>query len=155
METQTTVSERIKILLNHYGLSQSNLSERCGINNTNLSKILNGGVEPHKSTLKRIVESFPDVNPVWFYSGEGEKFKETKQAFKQSPSIVELLKEENAYLRRQLETVNRALDNIGLSFQQHMKQANFNEAVEIANNEECKQFDLFPFPLPQRLGLVG
>lgn len=56
--------ERIRELMQFYGINQTELCERTGIQKSALSNYLNGDREPRQDQISLIVDPF-NVNPAW------------------------------------------------------------------------------------------
>lgn len=63
---------RIRELMNVYHLTQVAMSARIGIDQANLSGILNGKRPCGRGVLDKILLAFPEINDKWLLSGEGE-----------------------------------------------------------------------------------
>lgn len=60
----TTTKERIKEILNHYGITQAELCKRSGIKSSALSNYLKGEREPRQDKISMIADAF-DLDPAW------------------------------------------------------------------------------------------
>lgn len=69
---------RIKQIIDHYGLSQSDFARRAGIRQPNLSAILKGERPCGTGIVNKILLSF-DINKNWLLSGEGEMLRQQPQ----------------------------------------------------------------------------
>ena len=73
--------DRIKRLMKFYDLSQTSLSERLGVMQSNVSAILNGKRPCGKSMDAKFLLAFPEIDKNWFLSGDGEILKEGYTSF--------------------------------------------------------------------------
>jgi hypothetical protein len=70
-----TINDRIGIVLKKLNYkSKRAFAQRIGISQTSFNDILNGA-EPKFSTLKKIIEAEPLINPTWLLTGKGEMLK--------------------------------------------------------------------------------
>jgi transcriptional regulator with XRE-family HTH domain len=64
---------RINKILSHYGLRPADFSRQLRINNnTTVSRIVAGKVNPSFEVLAKIARSFPEINANWLLTGDGE-----------------------------------------------------------------------------------
>lgn len=63
---------RIKAIMEYYSLNQSSFAKHIGIDNGNLSKILNGKRSCDSGVLNKIILSFDNISRAWLLTGEGE-----------------------------------------------------------------------------------
>lgn len=73
--------DRIKRLMKFYDLSQTSLSERLGVMQSNVSAILNGKRPCGKSMDAKFQLAFPEINKSWFLDGTGEMLNEDYTSF--------------------------------------------------------------------------
>jgi len=64
--------DRIAEIMRYKGMLAKNFCEITGINPASLSHILNGKTKASLPVLKNIVDTFPDLNPLWVLLGEGQ-----------------------------------------------------------------------------------
>lgn len=78
VETQTTIQDRLKGVMQYYGLNINSLTRQIGLeNNTTIGQIMNmPGRYPSFMLIERILESFPRLNARWFVTGKGTMFSE-------------------------------------------------------------------------------
>ena len=69
---------RIKEIMNKFGLNQTSFSEKVGLKQPNLSKILSGERPCGEAIVNKITLSF-DINKNWLLTGEGNMLKEEKK----------------------------------------------------------------------------
>lgn len=86
--------ERLKTIMSHYGLSQSEFARRIGVRQPNLSAILSGERTCGMGVLNKILLSF-DISKDWLLNGEGDMLREDPRN-----EVVDLTPEE----RESLET---------------------------------------------------
>ena len=83
--------ERIKKIMEDYGLKPSSFADRVGVSRPTISQILgeNGRQnDPSVATIDKILKAFPDISKSWFISGEGEMYIRKQPFFKTAISTV-------------------------------------------------------------------
>lgn len=70
-----TDKERIEQIIQVKHLSNVEFCNQTLLSASSLSHILSERTKPTLSTLRNIVEAFPDLNPMWVLLGQGEMFK--------------------------------------------------------------------------------
>ena len=69
----TDTGKRIEKVIRHLGLNKNSFSRAIGMtNNVTIGRILNEDRNPHPSTLKKIVDHFPQINYEWLTEGKGD-----------------------------------------------------------------------------------
>ena len=69
-----TDSERIMEVIRVKGLTNVQFCNATGVSAATLSHITSGRSNPTLSIMRCVIKGFPDINPMWVYSGEGEMF---------------------------------------------------------------------------------
>jgi transcriptional regulator with XRE-family HTH domain len=65
--------ERIIKLMEYLNLNKNSFSEEIGMSsNVTIGRIINEKRNPNPTTLKKIVERFPQINYDWLKAGQGE-----------------------------------------------------------------------------------
>jgi len=72
MNEDLTVKQRLIEFLSYKGLSQKNFALQCGLSNGFVNNIVQS-IQP--KTLNRITMQFPDLNPAWLLTGEGDMIR--------------------------------------------------------------------------------
>ena len=75
---------RIKEIMEHFHLNQTEFAERTGIPKSNLSKILGGSLACGPGTMNKIVLAFTNLNKDWILYGTGEMLANTTPAINQT-----------------------------------------------------------------------
>lgn len=70
------MNERILLFINHLGISISEFERNCNLSNGAVSKM---GDNTRRSTLDRIVKTYPQLNTIWLLTGEGNMLNETTE----------------------------------------------------------------------------
>jgi len=64
--------DRIKYIMESYGMNASQLAETIGIQRSTLSHILSGRNKPSLDVVQRILMSFPEIQAAWLLNGDGD-----------------------------------------------------------------------------------
>lgn len=72
--TEVTINERLKFLIERYGLSVRAFSTAIGATDTNTRNYIDRGSKPNAEYLGKLLKRFSDINPTWLLLGEGEPF---------------------------------------------------------------------------------
>ena len=71
-----TDSERVMEVIRVKGLTNVQFCNATGVSAATLSHITSGRSNPTLTIMRSIIKGFPDLNPMWVYSGEGDMFRE-------------------------------------------------------------------------------
>lgn len=72
--------ERVEQLIDHYNMNISSFEKAVGLSNNSLGAAIRRGSSLKDETLLQILEEFPDVDPAWLLTGEGNMLrKDNKQ----------------------------------------------------------------------------
>ena len=74
-----SILNRIREVINTTGLSDTQFAKKCGIPQATFSNMYQRQSEPKAELLQKIIELF-SVNAHWLLTGEGEMFKQGKEA---------------------------------------------------------------------------
>ena len=96
----TDMASRIKDFMSHYGLTQVELAEKCGISQSNLSQALKSGIVGEQIIIG-ISNLYSEISLEWLIRGEGDMLRraegyvnDTNHAYKfgtVDPVFVKLL----------------------------------------------------------------
>lgn len=67
--------ERIRHIINYYGLTAHALEQKLSVSQGTISKVLLGKISPKTETIQKILALFPNISPGWLLLGEGEIFR--------------------------------------------------------------------------------
>jgi len=73
-------SERIAAVMRHYNLQAKDLADRCGVQRTAITHILNGRNRPSVSFLGQLSDAYPEINTRWLLHGRGNMFTNVTSA---------------------------------------------------------------------------
>lgn len=89
MMEKTTLNQRIEALVWAFKLTRRKFALQVGLSPTGFNKIISGEtVTPGADIIQGILDSFPEVNPTWLMTGEGEMMRNgetTTQKAKEAP----------------------------------------------------------------------
>ncbi len=63
--------KRIKQMLDFYKITASSFAEKIAVQRSSISHILSGRNNPSLDLIYKIIESFPEINPMWLIGGQG------------------------------------------------------------------------------------
>ncbi|MDP2088572.1 MAG: helix-turn-helix transcriptional regulator [Flavobacteriaceae bacterium] len=66
------ISERLKIVMDYYELTPSNLADQLDVQRSSISHLLSGRNNPSLDFVMKILDAFPEVDLYWFVNGVGE-----------------------------------------------------------------------------------
>lgn len=72
---EDSINERLKFLIEKYGLSVRAFSAAIGATDTNTRNYIDRGSKPNAEYLGKLLKRFNDINPTWLLLGEGEPFR--------------------------------------------------------------------------------
>lgn len=71
---ENSIGKRIEQLMRREGLNNNVFGQKIGVSQPAISKITSGESKPSFGVLEKIMESFPNLNPMWLLKGKGEMF---------------------------------------------------------------------------------
>ena len=74
LDSQETIGQRIKFLLDELGLSIRKLARTLDVSDTNIRNYIERGSKPSSDVIEKILRSFPQLNSLWLITGQGEPF---------------------------------------------------------------------------------
>ena len=63
--------KRIKMILEYYKITASSFAERIEVQRSSISHILSGRNNPSLDLIYKIIDNFPEINPMWLIAGKG------------------------------------------------------------------------------------
>lgn len=72
--SEVSINERLKFLIEKYGLSVRAFSTAIGATDTNTRNYIDRGSKPNAEYLGKLLKRFNDINPTWLLLGEGAPF---------------------------------------------------------------------------------
>lgn len=73
-----SINQRIRMLMEHYHLTQVKFAQITGIKYQSVSTIYNEKNTPSAELISKILENFKDINARWLLTGEGDMFYSAK-----------------------------------------------------------------------------
>ena len=64
-------SERLSLVIKHFGLTASSFAERIGVQRSSISHLLSGRNKPSLDFVLKILNEFPEVGLYWLMNGTG------------------------------------------------------------------------------------
>ncbi len=80
-------AERLKKMMEFYGLTATALAESIHVQRSSISHLLSGRNKPSLDFVLKILETYPEVELYWLLKGEGT-FPRQKYATNQDPSTL-------------------------------------------------------------------
>ncbi|SEC44614.1 hypothetical protein SAMN04489761_3014 [Tenacibaculum sp. MAR_2009_124] len=86
------ISERIKLIIDYLGENKSTFSKKIGLtNNVTIGRIVNEGRNPSYEVLKKICETYPNIDTKWLLTGEGSMILSKSSSLFDEMDKIELL----------------------------------------------------------------
>lgn len=79
------MNERIKQIIDYYGLNTSQFEKKIFSSNGSIRTVLNRGSSLNVSTVIRILENCPEISPDWLLLGRGEMLRKNTQISETTP----------------------------------------------------------------------
>ena len=99
--------ERIKLIMEQEGYNKNSFSATIGLNNNvTITRLINEERKPSRMTCEKIAQRFPQYNPNWILTGEGEMYREKEKETVSTPidRQEEVLKEAYGVGKRSTES---------------------------------------------------
>lgn len=117
--TDNSINARLKDLIHALRITNNAFAKSIGRSSTTVQQIVTGRSKPGFELLELIMDTYPNVNPVWLLKGHGEMFLEgTADVVKEDSdssyltSYLEKLEEQFKRLMNQLETKDRQIEKL-------------------------------------------
>ena len=108
-------SERIALILQHYQLQPKDLAEKCGVQRSAISHLINGRNRPSVTFLSTLSDMYPELDTRWLLHGKGEMFTSVTLSLQNnsdtSVNTVVIEKEEQVDHTERDTTVSESLTN--------------------------------------------
>ncbi len=93
-------SERLKIMMEHYGLTATALANSIEVQRSSISHLLSGRNKPSLDFVLKVLQEYPEVELYWLLNGKGSFPKEEQNSSptlftdetQDFPSHIDLLK---------------------------------------------------------------
>lgn len=97
-----TITDRIKKVIEYYGVSTRQFEINVGVSNAYFSNTK----EPGREILLKILNAYPDISANWLLFEDGEMFK------KNIEFELDFYKEENIFLKEEQKRLLRIIENL-------------------------------------------
>ena len=77
-------SERLKIMMEHYGLTATALADSIEVQRSSISHLVSGRNKPSLDFVLKVLQKYPEVELYWLLNGKGSFPKEEQSA---SPTL--------------------------------------------------------------------
>lgn len=95
---QTPINQRLKFLLEALGVTQSAFCRLVGLDQGSFNRVINGFSIPLFDKVEAIYRTYPEINPHWLLTGEGDALGAAPKPA-DPPSRVAELEREVAHLQ--------------------------------------------------------
>ena len=78
------MKEQIQEILKRENITSSQFADKIGVQRSSVSHVISGRNKPGFEFIRRVIESFPDINADWLLTGMGEMYRQirpSKQLF--------------------------------------------------------------------------
>ncbi len=97
-----TLKQRLVQFLEYKGISKSNFYKKTGLKRGILDNDkLHTGL--NDKSIAIIIANFPEINPIWLLTGEGEMLKKGPEMHSENAQKMELAQKEIELLKKQIE----------------------------------------------------
>ena len=69
------MTDRILSIIKYFHLSPSDFAEEIGVQRSSISHLISGRNKPSLEFIQKILSKFPEINPEWILTGNGEMVK--------------------------------------------------------------------------------
>jgi len=84
----SSINDRLRCFLETKGVRQNDFSQKIHSTQQYVSALLNGNRNIGTNLANRIMDEFPDLNKVWFLTGEGNMLKDSSVSVKGINNVV-------------------------------------------------------------------
>lgn len=119
------MEERIRQLIEYYGLNTRKFEEKISASNGQIYKYLSRGGGLNSETLAKILESFQQISPDWLILGKGEMLrKNVQESVTPQPADNAMYEKIIADLRSELAAAYRTIGQLEYRLQQEGEKTN-------------------------------
>ncbi len=106
-------SDRLQLILNHYGFTAYRMAQEIGTNGANLSNLISGKFKPSFDFLDKLLNRFPELNGNWVITGMEPMFNDPKiKGIYNQIDHSELLESKNTIISLQSKTINHLEEKV-------------------------------------------
>jgi len=103
--------QRLKEYIDFKGIKISGFEKSIGMSNASLVKPMRSGGSIGADKLEIIFKVYPDLNPTWLLTGEGEMLNKEKKNYPESGG-VSILEEPTAIYEKKVATLEKTVDEL-------------------------------------------
>ncbi len=89
MVNSKLIGNRLKKIMDYYGLSASAFADKVGVQRSSISHILSGRNKPSLDFILKVLHAYPEVNLYWLINGKGSFPSDSTDAEKPDLPISE------------------------------------------------------------------
>lgn len=132
------MEKRLATILNHFGISPSQLAQRMGIQRSGISHILSGRNRPGLDFIIKLMQVFPQIDSDWLLTGKGELLRKTGQVKTQHEQETIVFPEKTQNKTENLTPAEQAVPGI-LAEKEKPGNRKGNLAMHEKNNPDVKE----------------
>ena len=109
---ETTVNERIKRVMNEYGLTEYAFSKRIDVAKSTVNEYFKEGStrEPSLSVMRKTLSAFTEISPIWLYEGYGSMYiSDNLPPMTGNETEMQLLEAANETLREKIKGLEKTI----------------------------------------------
>jgi len=111
MVNSSEFGKRLQKILDYYGISASELSNKISVNRSTISHLLSGRNKPSLDFVMKVLQEFPEVELYWFLNGKGSFPSEKTNTSSTTTSISNETKKPSSLKNEQKVTATPILPN--------------------------------------------
>ena len=108
--------DRLRLLMDYYSLSSSQLAEAIGVPRSSISHLLTGRNKPSLDFILKLIKEYPDVNLYWLLNGKGS-FPPIKDEIQKITPAPENTKETQQEIESELKQLK--IDDFANNIKEH------------------------------------
>lgn len=107
---ENNVLERIRLIINHYNLSERQIATKIGLTQSAVNVMFKRKSDVKLTTIVNILNSFPEIRIEWLVLGDGEMLR-TEGTESRDERYIEHLEQEIEHLRTAQMELIRKIDD--------------------------------------------
>ncbi len=100
-------TERLKLIMDYYGLSATALADSISIQRSSISHLLSGRNKPSLDFVMKLLDKYPEVELYWLLKGEGT-FPKIVTNTNSTPTLFDTNTNDTNTVEKQLNTTNQS-----------------------------------------------
>lgn len=101
-------SERLRIVMNYYGLTATALASSIGVQRSSISHLISGRNKPSLDFVLKVLKKYPEVELYWLLNGEGDFPKKEKEEQQHAPTQNATLFDQKEIIDSTTKTINNS-----------------------------------------------